>query len=177
MKFDDKGRELPDPTPIEVPAGFKRPETLAEQIRRLVRHEQFAAAMGRPHAETFDEANDFEVDDDGELPVTRHEFTAMALEAPNGETGDADLDSRDREAAPRSSRDGGSSGSADSGEDAGDRDESERPGARDQGQRRSAGSRSVGDVKSTRREGEANTARRSSGASGASRDVNPPDKP
>lgn len=84
MKYDERGRELPDPTPIAIPVGFNRPETLQEQIRRLVRNEfsQVAAATG---FETFDEANDFDVPDaDAELHATEYE---MDPEVPNGKAG------------------------------------------------------------------------------------------
>lgn len=61
--LDENGHEVGDPTPIAMPAGFKRPETLAEQVQRLVRTtiSTEAAAQGD---ETFDEADDFDVDDE-----------------------------------------------------------------------------------------------------------------
>ncbi len=57
------GHEVPDQTPLTLPSGFKRPETLAEQVQRLVRTHvsREAAAAG---AETFDESEDFDVGDD-----------------------------------------------------------------------------------------------------------------
>lgn len=70
--MDEQGRELPDPTPLEVPVGFKRPETLAEQVRRLVRSEHFNAEREALGEETFDEADDFDVDDDFD-PSTPYE--------------------------------------------------------------------------------------------------------
>lgn len=74
INFDKQGRELPDPTPVDIPAGFKRPETLAEQIKRMIRTDMssFAESQG---AESFEEANDFEVDeDDAEQHPTHHEL-------------------------------------------------------------------------------------------------------
>lgn len=62
MKYDKQGRELPDPTPIEIPAGFNRPPTLAEQIERCFRTIVSRNAAQRGH-ETFEEANDFEPDE------------------------------------------------------------------------------------------------------------------
>lgn len=62
--LDENGREIPDPIAVEVPAGFKRPETLQEQIRRLVRSEQFNQSVSEQGMETFEEAEDFEIDDD-----------------------------------------------------------------------------------------------------------------
>lgn len=53
-----------DPTPVEMPIGYKRPESLQEQIRRLVRSEAWTQEMNRLDAETFDEADDFDVGED-----------------------------------------------------------------------------------------------------------------
>lgn len=60
---DDKGHEVPDPNPLAIPAGFRRPETLAEQVRRLIRTDPSLIA-GSDEVETFDDANDFDIGDD-----------------------------------------------------------------------------------------------------------------
>lgn len=72
-KFNERGHELPDPTPVEVPIGFRRPLTLQEEIMRFVRREmsQIAEQQG---FETFEESDDFDVDDDV-MPYSRHELT------------------------------------------------------------------------------------------------------
>lgn len=62
--LDEHGHENPSDVPISVPAGFKIPETLNEQVARLVRHERFNQAMGSGDADTFEEADDFNVGDD-----------------------------------------------------------------------------------------------------------------
>lgn len=63
--LDKQGHEVPSDKPIALPTGMKRPETLQEQISRLVRHEQFAQAVtGDQDEESFDEADDFEVGED-----------------------------------------------------------------------------------------------------------------
>lgn len=59
---NSKGHEVPDSTPMEIPAGFKRPESLQEMVQRLVRHQVSEAADAAGH-ETFEESEDFEVDD------------------------------------------------------------------------------------------------------------------
>lgn len=69
----DRHYETPDPNPVRMPAGFKRPETLEERIRRLVRSERFNQAMDESGMETFDEANDFDVEDDLPDPATPYE--------------------------------------------------------------------------------------------------------
>jgi len=53
-----------------IPVGFKRPETLAEQVARLVRHSEFARMVHSQGLETFEEADDFDIDDDIPLPNT-----------------------------------------------------------------------------------------------------------
>lgn len=70
--LDERGWEVPDPTPVALPAGFKRPETLAEQVQRLVRTSisREAELSGQ---ETFEEAEDFEVDDDADDYNTPYE--------------------------------------------------------------------------------------------------------
>lgn len=68
--LDENGWEHGSPEPIEIPAGFKRPETLQEQIKRLIRAaSDEAASQG---LETFEEAEDFNVDDDFD-PSTPYE--------------------------------------------------------------------------------------------------------
>lgn len=63
VQLDLLGHEVPDPTPLALPVGFKTPESLTEQIQRLVRGaiSQEAAERGE---ETFEEADDFDVDDE-----------------------------------------------------------------------------------------------------------------
>lgn len=95
MKFDVQGRELPDPRPVEIPAGMRKPETLQQMMARMV-STQLAANAAAHGMETFEESFDFDIDDDGELPLTGHELVAMKAEiGSNGEG--ADADSRDGE--------------------------------------------------------------------------------
>lgn len=63
--LDDDGSEILDDTPIAVPLGFQIPESLNDQVRRLVKHHRFNEAMGGDSAlDTFEEADDFDVGDD-----------------------------------------------------------------------------------------------------------------
>lgn len=66
MKYDEKGRELPDPTPIAMPVGYHKPEPLIEQIRRLVKNELSRKAEADGF-ESFEEADDFDTGEDAEL--------------------------------------------------------------------------------------------------------------
>lgn len=65
--------EQPDPQPAAIPAGFKKPETLEETIRRLVRSEEWSKQMDASDNETFDEANDFDIDDEMWDPSSPYE--------------------------------------------------------------------------------------------------------
>lgn len=67
--------EFPDPTPLHVPIGFRRPPSLTEMIQRYVRIELSEQAAAKHQAETFEEADDFLVDDDPEL-LSPYEITA-----------------------------------------------------------------------------------------------------
>lgn len=63
-RLDFRGREIPDPTPIAPPIGYKRQPSLAEQIRAMVRSERLAQEAEQAGFETFEEADDFNVGDD-----------------------------------------------------------------------------------------------------------------
>lgn len=63
-RLDANGHELLDPTPVELPANFRVPETLEQRIARLVRSERAQADLDAAGLETFDEADDFEVGED-----------------------------------------------------------------------------------------------------------------
>lgn len=80
MQFDKFGREIPDPTPVEVPAEFRRPESMDDKIRRMISGymSQQAVAEGR---ESFEEANDFETDDPDDF-VSPYEVQDMHEEVP-----------------------------------------------------------------------------------------------
>ena len=71
-RLDQHGHEVLDRTPLELPAGFRRPETLAEQVQRLVRT-SISDYAGEKGYETFDEANDFDIEDDPIEPETAYE--------------------------------------------------------------------------------------------------------
>lgn len=72
-KYDEEGREIMDPTPVAIPAGFKPPETIEEKILRLVRAREIQAQLEAQGLETFEDAEDFDVDDDFD-PATPFEM-------------------------------------------------------------------------------------------------------
>lgn len=71
-KQDMFGREIPDPTPVAPPIGFNRQPTMVEHIRAMVRSEELRRAAEAAGAETFDEADDFDVPDELN-PVSAYE--------------------------------------------------------------------------------------------------------
>lgn len=72
-KLDENGHELLDTTPVEMPLGFQHPEPLEERIRRLIRTSVSQQAVENG-AETFEEADDFDIPDDDSDPVTPFEM-------------------------------------------------------------------------------------------------------
>lgn len=73
-RLDSKGREYMDSTPMAPPVGYKREPTIAERIRDMVRGEHLRNAALAAGAETFEEADDFDIpDDDTYDPSTPYE--------------------------------------------------------------------------------------------------------
>lgn len=55
-----------DPVPLSPPLGYQFNEPLALQIRRMVRSEKLRQAAEEAGFETFEEANDFMIDEEGD---------------------------------------------------------------------------------------------------------------
>lgn len=82
MAHDEYGREVPDPRPLEWPAGLNRPESIQSMIARMVMTEMSKHRF-EPEAETFEEANDFEMDDEDPADaVTRYQDMTEELPKP-----------------------------------------------------------------------------------------------
>lgn len=63
------GQEVPDPNPVALPLRYVAPLPLEERIRRMIREDLSEQAV-RDGAESWDEANDFNVpDEDGRMPI------------------------------------------------------------------------------------------------------------
>lgn len=71
-RLNEKGQEIPDPTPMAPPVGFKRQPSLSEQIRQMILSEKLRQEAEEMGYETFEEADDFDVDDDFD-PSTPYE--------------------------------------------------------------------------------------------------------
>lgn len=97
MRFDDKGREIPDPVPVAVPHSWERPLSLHDQIKRFIRVEMSQAA-DLAGEESFEDAEDFDVDEDPD-PLSAYEIPEAPPEWPGG-VKDADPDPPPAPAAP-----------------------------------------------------------------------------
>jgi len=71
--LDANGHETPSSRPMAIPVGARRPETLAEQVARLVRTEEWRRTMESHDLETFEESEDFDIEDDPVDPSTPYE--------------------------------------------------------------------------------------------------------
>jgi len=63
-RLDEKGREILDGRPMEPPVGFSPQPSLVDRIRKMVQDATLQRELDKAGAETFDEANDFDVGDD-----------------------------------------------------------------------------------------------------------------
>lgn len=112
VSFNKAGKELPDPRPMEVPAHMRLPEDIHTRMRRMIREDMSAYAESQG-AESFDDANDFEVEDEEpESRATHHELHEEVVnetrrvreeqtKAANSRRADAEEESRRRAEAPR----------------------------------------------------------------------------
>jgi len=67
------GKEYPDPVPLEPPIGYNAPPDLMTMIRTMIRQEKFNQTLADHDYETFDEADDFDIDDDPLDALTPYE--------------------------------------------------------------------------------------------------------
>lgn len=73
MRYNERGEELPDPTPLELPVGFTRPPTLDELVARLVVDPAMQRELKDAGFETEEEANDFDVPDEMPDPTSPYQ--------------------------------------------------------------------------------------------------------
>lgn len=60
--LDKLGHEVPNPKPLFISTGLNRPPTLEQQIARVLKRELSMRVQTAGH-ETFEEANDLDIDD------------------------------------------------------------------------------------------------------------------
>lgn len=66
--------EKPDPTPVEMPLGMDKPLGIRDEMRRYIREVISEKAMYEKGAESFEEANDLDVDDDSEIDFGKTQY-------------------------------------------------------------------------------------------------------
>lgn len=69
--IDKNGSEIPDSRPAELPVGFVHPESIQDTIRRLITDPRIREELDGEQMESFDEADDFDIEDD--VPQSPHE--------------------------------------------------------------------------------------------------------
>lgn len=80
---EDGRKEMGDPTPIAPPVGMTRPLTTEERFRRIIRSEHLARIADAQGADTFEEAEDFDIDDDPVPPLTPYEEALLEPPTPS----------------------------------------------------------------------------------------------
>lgn len=71
--LDEFGREVFDPTPIAPPIGYVKQPSMFEQVRDMVRGEALRIYAESQDMESFEDADDFDIDDDYD-PRTPYEL-------------------------------------------------------------------------------------------------------
>lgn len=67
------GQEVVDDTPMAPPIGYVKQPSMVEHIRNMVRSEQLRLAAEAEGQESFEEAEDFDVEDEPE-PISAYEW-------------------------------------------------------------------------------------------------------
>lgn len=67
--------EIPDPTPIEIPVGMGKPESIEDMIQRLMVTDQLKR-LREGEMETEEEANDFDTGEP-DMVISHHQVTTM----------------------------------------------------------------------------------------------------
>lgn len=65
---------IPDPVPIAPPIGYKRQPSMTEIVRNAIASERLKMEAELAGYETFEESEDFDVDDDFTVPRSQHEW-------------------------------------------------------------------------------------------------------
>jgi hypothetical protein len=79
MRYNEKGQEVPNNTPVALPLGYSKPQNLQALIARMVRQDAFMKQF--EGEDTEEEANDFECEDDEDLNfVGKYEMLEMQEE-------------------------------------------------------------------------------------------------
>lgn len=71
--LDEFGREWVDPTPMAPPVGYKPPLSMVDIVREQIRVHMSQVARAN-EMETFEDADDFDVEDDDYDPTSPYEY-------------------------------------------------------------------------------------------------------
>lgn len=71
-------KENPDLRPVEIPMDLQRPPSLKEEMQMYIR-QQFSHLAEQHDLGTFEEEDDFDIDDDDNLPYSKYEQTEEML--------------------------------------------------------------------------------------------------
>lgn len=71
--INEQGHECPNPVPVAPPVGFVKQPSMVEHIRDMVRSELLRREVVSAGVESFDEADDFDMEDDPIDPHTPYE--------------------------------------------------------------------------------------------------------
>lgn len=63
-RYDADGKFYPDPVPMAPPVGFVQKPSIADQMRRIFHSEQMKILAAQEGRESFEEADDFEIQDE-----------------------------------------------------------------------------------------------------------------
>lgn len=77
--LDSKGREILNPKQMQIPVGMKKPQSLQDQIKKILREEVSMQAQAQ-EKESWEEANDFDVKDDFETDLIESQYELVELE-------------------------------------------------------------------------------------------------
>lgn len=94
-----RGHEVPDPTVVEPPLGYVPAPDLMTQMRQMLRAEISRLAEDAEQ-ETFEEADDFEIEDDPMEPSPYELYFDPEPDAPAGPQGDSTRTDPNAEPAP-----------------------------------------------------------------------------
>jgi len=81
MPYTKDNREILDTTPVEMPLGYEKPESLSDMIARMIRTANIQAAK-TGQIESIEEADDFDTEDDEPEMVSNYQMTDMQEDQP-----------------------------------------------------------------------------------------------
>jgi len=81
MPYTKDNREILDTTPVEMPLGYEKPESLSDMIARMIKTANIQAAR-TGQIESIEEADDFDTEDDEPEMVSNYQMTDMQEDQP-----------------------------------------------------------------------------------------------